>query len=270
MYPYGSDIEIEKLECIGHIQKRVGGRIRQLKLQVKGKRLSDGKSISGRGRLTDSAVNKLQNYFGIAIRTNLSSVYAMKKCIYASLFHNSMLEEKKRHQFCPPVKESWCSWQKEKAEKGVTEYKPKLNLPEAIFAVLLPIYKDLTKDSLLEKCLHGKTQNSNEALHGLIWQRCPKNSFSGKKIVELGVASAVCHMNDGSRSIANVLERMALETGKQASRGFERSARKRKGKVIQQNLEKVKRRRKELRSMKKGWDDAIIEEEGVTYDAGQF
>ena len=122
---------------------------------------------------------------------------------------------------------------------------------------------------MLEKCLHGKTQNSNEALHGLIRQRCPKNSFSGKKIVELGVVSAVCHMNDGSRSIANVLERMALETGKQASMGFERSARKRKRKVSQQNLEKVKRRRKELRSMKKGWDDAIIEEEGATYDAGK-
>ena len=201
---------------------------RELKLKLKGKKLADGKGISGRGRLTDSAVNKLQNYFGIALRTNLESVYAMKKCICASIFNNSMLEDEKRHQFCPRTKESWCIWQKEKAEKGVTDFKPKLNIPEAIFDVLLPIYKDLTDESLLGMCLHGKTQNSNEALHGIIWQRCPKTNFCGKKIVEIGVASAVCHMNDGIRSIANVLERMALQTGTQATKGFDTSARKRK------------------------------------------
>lgn len=181
-----------------------------------------------------------------------------------------MLEDEKRHQFCPRTKESWCIWQKEKAEKGVTDFKPKLNIPEAIFDVLLPIYKDLTNESLLGKCFHGKTQNSNEALHGIIWQRCPKTNFCGKKIVEIGVASAVCHMNDGIRSIANVLERMALQTGTQATKGFDTSARKRKRKSFERNSEKVKIRRKELRSIKKDWNDAILEKEGETYGAGKF
>ena len=99
--PYGDQVTITKLECIGHVQKRVGSRLRQLKIDWRGKKLSDGKNIGGKGRLTDAATNKLQNYFGIAIRTNTDSIYAMKKSIYASLFHNSQLDPEKRHQFCP-------------------------------------------------------------------------------------------------------------------------------------------------------------------------
>jgi len=33
-------------------------------------------------------------------------------------------------------------------------------------------------------------------------------SIVGKKALEIGTASAVCHMNDGSKSISNALERM--------------------------------------------------------------
>ena len=62
--PYGELIP-EKLECVGHIQKRLGKRLRKLRNDLKGKKLEDGKIISGRGRLTDKAINVLQNYFGM-------------------------------------------------------------------------------------------------------------------------------------------------------------------------------------------------------------
>ncbi|GFW98214.1 uncharacterized protein TNCV_331661 [Trichonephila clavipes] len=42
---------IEKVECVGHIQKRMGARLRKLKTMNRGKKLSDGKSISGKNRL---------------------------------------------------------------------------------------------------------------------------------------------------------------------------------------------------------------------------
>ena len=154
-----------KASHVKTIQKRVGSRLRQLKMDWKGKKLSDGKNIGGRGRLTDAATNKLQNYFGIAIRTNTDSIYAMKKSIYASLFHNSELDPEKRHQFCPRTITSWCKWQKEKAEEKEPKFESKLDLPLAIHQFVLPIYKDLTSDKLLSRCLHGKTQNANEALH---------------------------------------------------------------------------------------------------------
>ncbi|GFX78987.1 uncharacterized protein TNCV_3912751 [Trichonephila clavipes] len=42
MQPYG-DIGIEKLECIGHVEKRMGTRLRGLKLKMKGKKLNNKK-----------------------------------------------------------------------------------------------------------------------------------------------------------------------------------------------------------------------------------
>ena len=50
--PYG-DLEIEKLECVGHVQKRCGGRLRKLKQSWKGK----GNSIRWKG-----VVRKRQTY----------------------------------------------------------------------------------------------------------------------------------------------------------------------------------------------------------------
>ena len=268
--PYGQDFIIKKLECIGHIQKRIGSRLRQLKIDHKGKKLTDGKGIAGKGRLTDSAINKPQNYFGIAIRSNTDSVYAMKKCIFASLFHNSMLEVEKRHRFCPRGKDSWCIWQKEMAEEKDSVFEPQLSLPEAIFEVLLPVYKDLTPEDLLNRCLHGKTQNANEALHGMIWQRCPKIFYSGRKVVEIAVASAVCCMNDGRQAIKNVMNTMALDVGVQATEALDRSSRKRRRASMRRQSEDTKRRRKQLRGIKKGWNDFFAEKEGESYAAGKF
>ena len=45
-------ITIKKQECIGHIQKRVGNRLRKLKRSVKG--------LGGTGKLTDTIIDRLQ------------------------------------------------------------------------------------------------------------------------------------------------------------------------------------------------------------------
>ena len=98
---------VNKLECVGHIQKRVGSRCRKMKQggifrniysdeadpKTKRKKLL---------RLTDKDINKLQNEFGIAIRdSKANTVYEMKKAIAAVLYHCSESETvEKRHQFC--------------------------------------------------------------------------------------------------------------------------------------------------------------------------
>lgn len=35
----------------------------------------------GAGRLTDKAINTLQNYYGMAIRNNVGDLYGMKKSV---------------------------------------------------------------------------------------------------------------------------------------------------------------------------------------------
>ena len=62
---YGVD-SIIKFECIGHYQKRVDNRLTKLK-----------KNETGLKALTGSMIDKLQNYFGIALRSNVTTVETM-------------------------------------------------------------------------------------------------------------------------------------------------------------------------------------------------
>ena len=65
--PYG-ELPIDKAECVGHVRKRVGTRLRDLKIKYRGIKLKDGKCIGGgEGRLNDKTINTLQNYQGMAI-----------------------------------------------------------------------------------------------------------------------------------------------------------------------------------------------------------
>ena len=77
--PYGEDTIIEKRERIGHVQKRVGGQLRKLKEKYHGVKLSIGKTIGGRGRLTDGIIHKLPLYYGLAVRGNLEDICSMQK-----------------------------------------------------------------------------------------------------------------------------------------------------------------------------------------------
>ena len=179
---YGEIVIINNLEYAGHIQKRLGFRLRTLRQTYKGKKLSDGKGISGKGRLTDRAISLLENCFEMAIRQN-SDVPFVKKAIGAVLFHCSESEcDEQRHLVCPRTKNSWCKWESDQITEKET-YKAKIILPSAIKTLIKPIFVHLSNDSLLEKCLHHKTQNVNESLNGLIWNRCPKSVNCSNKII---------------------------------------------------------------------------------------
>ena len=56
---YGDDYLVTKEECVGHVQKRLGRALREFKAKNKGKKLSDGKGIGGKGRLTDKICDKM-------------------------------------------------------------------------------------------------------------------------------------------------------------------------------------------------------------------
>ncbi len=75
--PYGNDVLITKKECVGHVQKRLGTRLRKLKSSYTKRKLSGGKSIGGRGRLTDKMIDTMQNDYGLAIRQNKHNLQGM-------------------------------------------------------------------------------------------------------------------------------------------------------------------------------------------------
>ena len=51
---------VVKLDCVGHVQKRMGKHLLNLKAQTKGK-LADGKSIGGCGRLSGKKSSKFKD-----------------------------------------------------------------------------------------------------------------------------------------------------------------------------------------------------------------
>ena len=47
VYRSDPDNQVQKLDCIGHVQKRLGTALRNLETQYKVQKLADGKTIGG-------------------------------------------------------------------------------------------------------------------------------------------------------------------------------------------------------------------------------
>ena len=270
--PYGG-VTISKKECVGHVQKRLGSRLRTLKKKMGKTPLKDGKPIGGTNRLTDKMMNKMQCYFGQTIRANTDSVYLMKKGIWAILWHCS--EDDKdtpgtRHQFCPRGDDTWCSYWKASNSGSLETYKEKVGLPDAIKKILKPIFVDLTKDELLLKCVHGLTQNNNESINNVIWKRVPKDIYVGREVLEMGVASAVINYNQGLNGICNVYNELSMEVGKFTESFLKQFDTKRVNQMNKKSSDTGKLRRKKLRAIRKGYQDKAVETEGETYASGEF
>ena len=109
---FGDEYEVSKEECVGHVQKRIGSGLREFKRKCRGMKLSVGKEVGGRGRLTDKVVDKIQNYYGEAIKNNAGNLASMKSAISAIFQHmirndNKSLDE--QHSLCPKGGDSWCT-----------------------------------------------------------------------------------------------------------------------------------------------------------------
>ena len=252
---------VEKLECIGHVQKRMGTALRKLK--------KEKKELGGKGKLTDKIIDKMQNYYGIAIRSNVGNLESMKKAILATLFHCASSKDNNYHNHCPPGKESWCGFQLDRAERA-NLFKPGPGLPLKVIAELKPVFAKLSEDALLRKCLHGKTQNQNESFNRVIWDRVPKSHYVGRDIFESGVYDAVAHFNEGSIATCLVLEKFGLQRGVFTETICKELDASRLYAAEYQQKERTKLSRKKLRSKRKSRHEKDIDKEGESYGAGKF
>ena len=121
-------------------------------------------------------------------------------------------EQRNLHLHCPEGPNSWCRFNKDRANQ-TNIYKPDPGLPLNVIAELKPVYERLSEDDLLARCLDGRTQNQNESLNGMIWERVPKDVFIGSETLQLGVYDAVAHFNIGSKAAVNILHQLGLEPG---------------------------------------------------------
>ena len=167
------------------------------------------------------------------------------------------------HDLCPEGPNSWCKY---KADPE--NYKHKNGLPLAVVNFIKPVFEDLADEKLLEKCLHGKTQNSNECLNKLIWERCTKEKYVERVVIEEAVYSAIAYFNEGAKSIGNLFSKVGVRCEQYSQQACARKDDSRLYHAAYKTKESTQKRRKVLRAIRKGFQDKATEAEGDLYSAG--
>lgn len=258
-HPY-DNFTVVKKECIDHVQKRMGTRLRNLKKKTKG--------LSGRGKLTGKLIDDLSIYYGLAIRRNHDSIEKMKNDIWATLYHKLSTDENPQHDKCPFGLESWCSWQRAKASGTLDVYYHEPAMHMDVFNAIKPIYEELSSDDLLSRCLGGFTQNSNESFNSAVWTIAPKASASGKIILDVAVDIAVMTYNDGLSSIMGVMDCLGLVVGRNLY-DFAMEADSCRIKSAERSMsDAAKATRRDSRSSRKEMDEVNMSSEGQLYGPG--
>ena len=75
------------------------------------------KGISWKGKLTNNMIDRLRNYYGIAIRRNKSNLKGMQSATKAVLFHVASNKDHNLHYpNCPVGPDSWCKYNQDRAQ----------------------------------------------------------------------------------------------------------------------------------------------------------
>lgn len=249
-----------KNECVGHVQKRMGTRLRNKRKTEK---------LGGKNGLTESLIKKLTIYYGLAIRRNVNSVEGMKRAIMATLDHYCSTDKNPRHKNCPEGPESWCEWRKAKAANNLASFKhPARLINDNVEKHIRPIYEDLSNDDLLTRCLGGHTQNSNESFNSIVWRLNPKHVNSGYKIVEIAANMAAGIFNEGYSAVLSTMQLLDIVIGQQCKNfadtvDAERITRENRRASLSSKEARTARRSESLRQ-----NEFFEEEEGLLYGPG--
>ncbi|GFU90224.1 uncharacterized protein TNCV_3874281 [Trichonephila clavipes] len=250
-------------------EKRMGTRLRKLKLVYSKKKLSDGKTIGGKGRLTDSLIDKLAHYYGNAIRCNSTSVKEMRQAICAVWGHSCSTDMNRCTGFVLQTQIHGVSIMPQLIN-NLQNYKHKPSVAKAVRDVIKPVFADLSHPALLKKCLGGKTQNPNESLNSLIWKFCPKTIGSSLQIAEIAANLATSVFNDGNQILISILEKFGLKINRNVCVSLAECDNRRIFTSRQRRLESSFEARRAEKIKKSKEIELFQEQEGISYDPGAF
>lgn len=92
-----------------------------MKAKQGNKKLSGGK-LQGAKRLSDTAILKIQNYYGLAIYRNTNNLEGMRKAVWALFFHLLADDEYPNRGLCPIDDETLCKYNKSHKKGEVYEH----------------------------------------------------------------------------------------------------------------------------------------------------
>ena len=207
--------QVIKLECCGHVQKRLKTQLRNKVKEFKGTQTP----LSLERASLQQKINSMQNFYGLAIRQNTGNLYSMKKAVGAILYHYTKFndetskDENTAIAFVHPVAPADANTKSLLLQGRKQQIMSIRSMCLNLFMTLLNRY---SVDCHLMICSVSvymvKTQNGNESLNNLIWTKCPKNTFVERPIIEMGVNSAVIDY-EGSTGIFSILRMFHISQG---------------------------------------------------------
>ena len=266
------DYHVEKEECINHVSKRLGTRLRKLKQEhVVEKTTKTGRTIrqsvlGGKNKLTDSAIDHMSRYYSKAVRDNVGgTVEGMRNACLSGFQHVTSSDDCPSHENCEEGEDSWCFYNKAQAKgeepPSHDTMKLRVVLNEEEKELVGGVYESLTRDELMSRCMKGRTQNANESLHSKIWNKKSKSKFCGLHSLKQAAASTVMEHNYGLEA-SNVVANMPFPDS-EPSKSQRQANKARESWTKRMSMSSKKKRNKERNVTQQPAPDG-------DYDPGQF
>jgi hypothetical protein len=197
----------------------------------------------------------------------------MKSSIIATLRHCASTDQEPMHNKCPEGENSWCFYNRAIAKKlipGSHDQNIKTPISTHVLKHIAPIYKRLSDEALLQKCIRGQTQNRNESLHSNIWKYCNKSKFTSLPLLQAAVSRAVSEFNFGNLSHMTIMTNASLSPGRKTMTYARQRDIIRKRRIARIKSSKYQERKRKLRLKTMKREEKKIQKEGITYGPGQF
>ena len=227
--PYEGLETVRKEECLGHVQKR-------LKKHLK-------KASPTSPAVTKSKVERVGHLYAlVVVRNRGESAATIQKALFNLIDHLG-----EQHSNCPSTTDSWCYFARAQAERHEDSSvplpllrKPYLTVPE--IKRCREVFGTFASIVMCSSLGMGKTQNSNQALHSVVWHNSPKAKYVGQKSILCSTALTVSSFNEGSLSLAAVLKEYGISPSYSSLFHFAERDRYRNFAKDRKILETIKRR----------------------------
>ena len=224
---------MRKEECLGHVQKRVKKRLRKPTKFSKG--------------LPETKADRIAHLYALVIVQHKGeTALEIQEALHILLRHTQ-----EKHDTCPGGSSSWCYFQKliaQHLEESTIPY-PKTRAPfltDTEFQRTVEVFAVYASLAFCETITLGKTQNSNESLHNIIWHNAPKAKRVGQKYLIASTAPAVLSFNEGSLSYSVLMEDLGLKASYKSLIYLATRDRLRNQSRIRRCRETHKRRRRQI------------------------
>ncbi|CAF2047892.1 unnamed protein product [Rotaria magnacalcarata] len=157
------------------------------------KKISDGKTVGGKNRLSVYNILRLQMTFASTIRKSQHDLNLLFKGSWAIYWHKYSINNDLHHEYCSI---DWCCYLKSIRDKTPYDHTPH-GLSRLVLDAIKPVFNNLCSRESLARVVDASTQNPNEGFHSLVWLMSPKHKASSGTTFEIAYCLAVTIFNDG-------------------------------------------------------------------------